>query len=279
MADGKAPGLAVLRPRSKSRRILVDEVRDLERTLGLTSTGDSLKVALLLDVDRMNDQAQNAFLKTLEEPTDRTLLLLTSTNPRLLLPTVRSRCHVISLLGNRRSYESATRLGVFPVLAQLRFGAGAAAALAGGHALATVFAQARQHVEAAEPAVEPSLQAMLAADTNLRKHMEEERTAAREAEYLTVRQDILDAIAAWYQQWFLLAAGAVPDKLPHPEFFDACGDPSVRERRISREEAERGLRAATELTQGLAANVDERLCLESFCLIVCERPPSAAPAR
>ena len=275
---GKSPDLCILRPRSKSRRILVEEVRELERTLGLTTTGDNLKIALLLDADRMNEQAQNAFLKTLEEPTPRTLLLLTSTHPRLLLPTVRSRCQVVSLLANRHSYELVTRLGLFPALAKIRFGAGAAAALAGCHALATVFAQVRQQTEAetADPDSDPQLQAMLAADTALRKQIEEERAAAKEADYLNVRQEVIAAISAWHQQLFLIAAGVALDKLPHPEFLDACEDPSIREQGVSREEGERGLRIAEELAQGLAANVDERLCLESYCLTVCERPQPPA---
>jgi len=54
-----------------------------------------LKVALILEAERMciqQAESANAFLKTLEEPPDHSLLLLTSDRPEALLPTIRSRC-------------------------------------------------------------------------------------------------------------------------------------------------------------------------------------------
>jgi DNA polymerase-3 subunit delta' len=52
-------------------------------------------VAILLDADRMPKQASNAFLKLLEEPTGDALLVLISTRPQFLLPTIRSRCQQV----------------------------------------------------------------------------------------------------------------------------------------------------------------------------------------
>jgi DNA polymerase-3 subunit delta' len=50
------------------------------------------KVAVIYEADRMNTQAANVFLKTLEEPTPSTTILLLTTRPYALLPTIRSRC-------------------------------------------------------------------------------------------------------------------------------------------------------------------------------------------
>ena len=91
----------LLRPRMKSRRIGVDEIRDLEHTLHLAAPGGACKVGVIIEADRLNDQAANAFLKTLEEPPQKTLLLLLTANPQRLLPTILSRCVRIPLLGGR----------------------------------------------------------------------------------------------------------------------------------------------------------------------------------
>jgi DNA polymerase-3 subunit delta' len=49
-------------------------------------------VAVIHEADRMNLQSANIFLKTLEEPPERTVILLLTTHPYVLLPTIRSRC-------------------------------------------------------------------------------------------------------------------------------------------------------------------------------------------
>lgn len=89
------PDFHLVRPESKSRRISIGQIRQLEHSLSRKPHRAPLKVALVLEADRMcvpPAEAANAFLKTLEEPPEHTLLLLTSDRPEALLPTVRSRC-------------------------------------------------------------------------------------------------------------------------------------------------------------------------------------------
>jgi len=89
------PDFFLLRPESKSRRVSIAQVRQLEHSLSRKPHRAPLKVALILEAERMcipPAEAANAFLKTLEEPPDHSLLLLTSDRPEALLPTVRSRC-------------------------------------------------------------------------------------------------------------------------------------------------------------------------------------------
>src|SRR6185312_16438132 len=54
------------------------------------------KVFVVEQAELMNPQAQNALLKTLEEPAGRTLIVLLTDQPNALLPTIRSRCQLIS---------------------------------------------------------------------------------------------------------------------------------------------------------------------------------------
>jgi DNA polymerase III subunit delta' len=70
----------------------VDRVREINRDLRFTPAEGRWKVALLTDVDTMQASAANAFLKSLEEPTPRTVLILTASRADLLLPTIISRC-------------------------------------------------------------------------------------------------------------------------------------------------------------------------------------------
>jgi len=89
------PDFFLLRPESKSRRISLAQIHQLERSLSRKPHRAPLKVALILEAERMclqQAESANAFLKTLEEPPDHSLLLLTSDRPEALLPTIRSRC-------------------------------------------------------------------------------------------------------------------------------------------------------------------------------------------
>jgi DNA polymerase-3 subunit delta' len=67
-------------------------VRDLVRDLALLPVEGGARVAIVAGADRMTEDAQSAFLKTLEEPPAATVLILTAADEERLLPTIRSRC-------------------------------------------------------------------------------------------------------------------------------------------------------------------------------------------
>ena len=67
-------------------------VRDLVADLALLPVEGGLRVAIVEAADRMSEDAQSAFLKTLEEPPARTTILLCADDEERLLPTIRSRC-------------------------------------------------------------------------------------------------------------------------------------------------------------------------------------------
>lgn len=85
-------------PEGKVRvQIGVDEARAVPRFLSLTPAEGGWRVVVVDHADWMNAPAQNAILKTLEEPPPRATLLLLSDAPDRLLPTIRSRCRRLSL--------------------------------------------------------------------------------------------------------------------------------------------------------------------------------------
>src|SRR6478672_9323377 len=91
------PGVFLAEPESKSRRIVIDQVRALEHSLQMRSGNGHRKVAIVAEADRLQPQAANAFLKTLEEPPKDSLLILLSSMPEVLPDTILSRCVAVPL--------------------------------------------------------------------------------------------------------------------------------------------------------------------------------------
>lgn len=93
MLAGSHPDHIVLR--SEKSVISVDEVRELIDELSEKPYEGGFRTVVIEDADKMNDRAQNAFLKTLEEPDGRTVFFLLTARKEALLPTIRSRCRPV----------------------------------------------------------------------------------------------------------------------------------------------------------------------------------------
>lgn len=91
-ASGNHPDYLHLRPEEEKRTIGVDQIRDLAAFIALKSHYGTHKVVVVEPADVMTIAAANALLKTLEEPTPGSFLILCSDQPASLLPTIRSRC-------------------------------------------------------------------------------------------------------------------------------------------------------------------------------------------
>jgi DNA polymerase-3 subunit delta' len=76
-------------------QIQINQIRDLFWRLALKPIKASLKVAIINQAHLMTREAQNCFLKTLEEPRGNSLLILITEYPNFLLPTILSRCQII----------------------------------------------------------------------------------------------------------------------------------------------------------------------------------------
>ena len=93
------PDIHWARPESKSRVITIDQTRELMQQIQLKPAEAEHKVAIIAAADRLNPQAANAFLKTLEEPPAKSVLILLSTEPQRLLETILSRCLRLNFSG------------------------------------------------------------------------------------------------------------------------------------------------------------------------------------
>ena len=114
--SNKAREIFVAEPESKSRRILIEQIRELEHGLQMRGSGGRQKVAIIAEADRLQPQAANAFLKTLEEPPGNSLLLLLSALPEALPDTIVSRCISIALAANGQEAELPERAELVDLL-------------------------------------------------------------------------------------------------------------------------------------------------------------------
>ncbi len=77
-----------------SAKVFIGQIRDLNRWANMQAF-EGHKTAIVCNADHLRDDAANALLKTLEEPPDDTLILLTAEKPHALLPTIRSRGQIV----------------------------------------------------------------------------------------------------------------------------------------------------------------------------------------
>ncbi|MDD3118729.1 MAG: hypothetical protein PHQ27_06095 [Victivallales bacterium] len=273
---GVYPELHQLRPSGKMRFIKVgsrinpdpNTLRWFEDLFYLTTNSAyAQKVGIVYDVDRMNQEAQTAFLKTLEEPPPNTFFILTTGNPAALLPTTRSRCQTLMMLENRTEFDFSGCPELLNALAHLSFKARGRLAAA-EHCAAEVIRLAGTLKAQANTAAEQEWSNQLALSEQLepaaRKRIEEQFQAAAVAEYLRLRMFFLSAMHTWFAQLYLLASGATMEQLPNPDFFAAVEMPASPDEDF----AYHAMKFADELIFNLRFNVDESLALRTFCLNV-----------
>jgi len=94
VVGGWSPDLILIAPQ-QGGEIQISQIKELIQKLSLKSYSAPFKCAILDKAHLMNQEAQNCFLKTLEEPKGKTLLVLITESPEMLFPTIRSRCEII----------------------------------------------------------------------------------------------------------------------------------------------------------------------------------------
>ena len=255
--------VTLVRPESKSRRISVDAIRAAEHTLQMSAPSGVTKFAVIVDCERMGEGAENAFLKTLEEPPRASMLLLLTTGPEQLLETILSRCIRIPLLGN--TGPAVLSPGARELLDALRDHTlgerkGVSAALGLMGRFSDVLKAEKAAIE------ERNKEAFKAESDHYKKttegkwldQREEYYKALTESEYLQVRARLLEFLVAWFGDALRLRHAG--QHLDLPDYADATGALSQR---LAGEELGRKIDAVEKLRSHLATNVHETLALES----------------
>jgi DNA polymerase-3 subunit delta' len=250
----------IVRPAMKSRRIGIAAIRELEKMVHMAVDSDSWKVGVIVEAERMGEAAENAFLKTLEEPPPRTLILMLSAAPQALLPTIRSRCLQLSLHGEGVQVgEHGGRL--LEVLAELGGEAigSPRGALVLHAAAAAVLAELREQIDrAADAAFKSEVEHYKkTTEGDWLERREKEHEAMARSEYLRQRQSALDLLGAWLGDVLRQKAGG--SKLDFPDHAEITaglsgnhGWPDLLAR----------VEAFEELRRTLETNAQEQLALE-----------------
>ena len=98
IAHGNHPDVTLIEPKKDERTLKVEIVREMIRMASLAPTEGNWRIFVIPDIERTVPAGMNALLKTLEEPAPQVILLLTSSEPETLLPTVLSRCQIVPML-------------------------------------------------------------------------------------------------------------------------------------------------------------------------------------
>ena len=247
------------RPESRSRVVTIDQMRELMREIQLKPTDAEYKVAIIAGADRLNGAAANSFLKTLEEPPPKSVLILLSTEPGRILETILSRCLRLNFAGDgvrRWKPDQLEWLTSFSALA-----AAEQKSLLGRYRLMDLLAQKlaglREAVETELTAKSP-LEKYDDVEKELRERWEDELKAAIEAEYRRRRGEVLALVQWWLRDVWLEALAASREFLSFPELSGA-GQVATR---IGAARANENLRAIEQTQRLLHTNVQEALALE-----------------
>jgi DNA polymerase-3 subunit delta' len=259
VASENHPDIHWVRPESKSRVITIDQMRDLMHEIQMKPAESPFKAAIIVGADRLNPQAANAFLKTLEEPPPRSILILLSTEPSRILETILSRCLRLNFAA-----ETARALDTEQAVWLQKFSAAAAAeqkSLFGRYRLldslllrlGAIRAQTEERLSARSP-----LERYGEAEKDLREKWETELSAAIEAEYRRRRADVLLLLQWWLRDVWLLTLAAGESLLHLPQIAGAA----EVARRLTPQQARENLAVLEQTQRLLYTNVQEALALE-----------------
>ncbi len=197
-----------LKPMSLSRSILIDQVRGFMSKFSYKPSPWEWKIGIILEAECMVEQAQNAFLKTLEEPPPQTVFFLISNKPDALLNTIRSRCRVLSLNHNEEKYSNKPWWPALrEVLEIMRPGSGIENAWQASQQLMAVIEQLRAQAELEVMDQVEDLESETAAQR--KKRLE----AAVKTRSLELRNDLINAMERWFGDMVKLAQGVDFDPL------------------------------------------------------------------
>ncbi|MCS7336769.1 MAG: hypothetical protein NZ739_00810 [Verrucomicrobiae bacterium] len=259
--SGAHPDVHWVRPESKTRVILIEQIRELMRELSLKPAEAQYKIGVVVGADRLNVQAANAFLKTLEEPPGDAVLVLLTTDPQRVLDTVASRCIRLSFgTGSRPPDKQRVQW-----LAE--FGASAAAAqdsLLDRYRLLSFvtssLARLRSEIESALSEASPLARygEYPELEPELREKWRKELEAAIEAAYRQRRAALVADLQVWFRDVWLRTLRVDPRLLSLPE---ECGT-GILAARLSPGQALENLQVLEQLQWFLSTNVQEHLAFE-----------------
>jgi DNA polymerase-3 subunit delta' len=248
------PDLFVVSVPEGRKEILIEQVRSLQHDLSLAPYEAAYRIGLLLNFQNASVAAQNAMLKTLEEPTSRSILLLTASRSEDLLPTISSRCEVMLL---RSASLEETALSLEKETGMIQTQAEKIARLAGGcYGQALALHQNPESIVQIKKFIDGMLQAM-AAPLRERFAYAEELSSRKSV----ARENLKSAIQVWISFWrdVLLINGGADAPIIHMDYRETLDELAGE---ISPAEIHSQLSRLEEALDHLEKNANARLLAE-----------------
>jgi DNA polymerase-3 subunit delta' len=234
IARGLHPDVLIVEP-GESGSIKVEQVREIVDRAGYRPFEGRRRVVIVDDAEALVSAAQNALLKTLEEPPSSSIFLLITSHPDLLLPTVRSRCPELRFRGLAADEVAAALVRYGRSEAEAR----AVAATADGSVGRALQAAAGESLEARAVAVRVLAQAAASPEPRRRVDLAKELLVKTGSGGATDREQVashLDAMGSLLRDVEVLGTGATPALLANPDVRPAL-------ERLTVYQGERGVRA------------------------------------
>jgi DNA polymerase-3 subunit delta' len=263
-------GIFRVDPESKSRRIVIEQIRELEHTLQLRADEGQRKIAIISEADRLQPQAANAFLKTLEEPPKDSLLLLLSALPEVLPDTIRSRCIVIPLAGKESSGATKEEQQLIALLRETTRGKerGVQSAYRLAQGLQGLLRNIREEIQEENASAQKRDETRYrnTTDGSWLEGREDYYKALTESLYLQRRARLLETFFLWWSDVLRASTG-----IERRDLAVAKKETESWARELSTPEILRRLRRLEELRDHLGRNIQEALAFEVALLRVFAR--------
>lgn len=270
------PDSYTLAPTSKAREIVIgkdtsdiDSLRWFEAQFHLSASSScGWKIGIVQEADTMNESAQNAFLKTLEEPPGKCFFLLTTGRASRLLPTIRSRCQILYLTDNQCEYDFPRWGDVPALLAELVTPCEKALSLvkAADTAQSLISIASSLYQAASEEAQQewaPRMEQAKELESAGMKLLEKRLEGAAGSRYRRSREQFMSLIHSWCALLALRSCKIPLEILPNRELGESMGDLPEK---IGEKRAFKILDHAENLLSFLQVNVNDELALRTFCL-------------
>ncbi len=254
------PMCRVIRPASKSRSILINNIREIEPFLALRADEGAHKIIIMVEAHRMKEEAANAFLKTLEEPPPATLIILITEQPDHLLPTILSRCIRMDLRATNQELVLTDVQQQFLPMLQV-----ALTQLGSNVAALALRADFQQILTARRDAITKRITLAVKEESKAISEgtgigdweaRQKDSTAAHiETEYLSQREEMLELLSICLGQAVLIASHAPDAKALVPEIATMAEQQAVPQL-IQR------MRSVDALRRDLQYNINEALALD-----------------
>jgi DNA polymerase-3 subunit delta' len=264
VVSGNHPDIHILRPESKMRMIRMEPTQEFIRRLQSKAYEGRYKVGFIVAVDRMNTQAANAFLKTLEEPPPRTVFILLTTEHERLLDTVISRCLRLHFPGTGDQEFPPLAMTVMEKMIEGVKSAGKLSIMDRYALLSTIVDGLKTLndtivTEIGERSSAGNSGGYQDIDSSLAEKYETELKASIEAEYRLQRSRFFQAIQWLFRDIWLLASHVENPRLAYPQWKETLDSVS---RRITTGQALENINSIEKLQQVLHTNVQEALAIE-----------------